>query len=77
MANDRGASPSVVVDDSGRLRVLDPETNFHSRLVAQSCTAFQLKLQHFQNVKSSKRLSVCLLFRMYIPSVSFILTPEM
>ncbi|KAG0628595.1 hypothetical protein M758_1G038200 [Ceratodon purpureus] len=50
MANNDGASSSVVVDDSGRLRVLNPETNSHSRLVAQSCSVFQSKLQHFQNL---------------------------
>jgi hypothetical protein len=60
MASNEGASPSVIVDDSGRLRVLDPETNSHSRLVAESCTVFQSKLQHFQNVTHSKHLSSCL-----------------
>lgn len=69
MASNEGASPSVIVDDSGRLRVLDPETHSHSRLVAESCTVFQSKLQHFQNVTLSNRVSLYLLSRMCISCV--------
>lgn len=46
-------SPSFFVDDTGRLHVLDPEINSQSRLVAQSCSVFQSKLQHFQYVTFS------------------------
>lgn len=53
MAGDEAGSSAVVVDDNGRLRVLDLETNSHSRLVAQSCDVFQCKLQDFQNVTCS------------------------
>ncbi|XP_024360540.1 uncharacterized protein [Physcomitrium patens] len=50
MAGDEAGSSAVVVDDNGRLRVLDLETNSHSRLVAKSCDVFQCKLQDFQNL---------------------------
>jgi len=58
MAEEEEISPAFVVDDTGRQRVLDPETNSQSRLVAQSCSVFQSKLQHFQNVPFSKRVSI-------------------
>lgn len=69
MASNKGASPSAIVDDSGHLRVLDPETHSHSRLVVESCTVFQSKLQHFQNVTLSRHLSLYVSFRMCISCV--------
>lgn len=50
MAENEETPSAIVVDDTGRLRVLDPETSSHSRLLAQSCTVFQSKIQQFQNV---------------------------
>jgi len=66
MAEEEEISAAIVVDDSGRLRVLDPETNSQSCLVVQSCIEFQSQLQHFQNVTFSKRASSFSIFNIYV-----------
>lgn len=53
MAEDHVAhedGPPLLLDQEGRLRLLPPDTYDRCRLVAHSCTTFQSKLHHFQNV---------------------------
>ncbi|KAI5071859.1 hypothetical protein GOP47_0014110 [Adiantum capillus-veneris] len=43
-------SSRVVVDDNGRIRLLNPSEFFRSREIAQACASFRTKILHFHQM---------------------------